>query len=95
MIGDPTVADLLQQARQHALNRKRHAGRANKDGLVTSQPDYPTAEAFAAQALTARLQAHALDPAHTDPAWALDLQENKGVSHEAIVAFLTRYPTIP
>jgi len=76
MIGDPTVADLLQQARQHALNRKRHAGRANKDGLVTSQP-------------------HALDPAHTDPAWALDLQENKGVSHEAIVAFLTRYPTIP
>jgi hypothetical protein len=95
MIGELTVADLLQQARQHALTRKRHAGRANRDGIVSSQPDYPTAESFAAQALDARRQAHALDPDHADPAWAVDLQENRGVSHDAIVAFLTRYPTIP
>ena len=95
MSSDPTIADLLQQSRQHALNRKRHAGRANKDGLVSTPPDYPQAEAHAAQALDLRLQAHNLDPEHADPAWVTDLSANRGISHDAIVAFLTEYPRIP
>ncbi len=94
-LADPTIADLLQQSRQHAMNRKRHTGRATRDGVLSTPPDYPTAELHAAHALECRLQAHRLDPGHTDHAWITDELANKGVSHDAIVAFLTQYKDIP
>lgn len=85
-----TVADLLTASRQHALQRKRLAGRANKDGHITHRPNYPAAEQAAAQALKLRLQAHDLDPDHTDPAWSDD-----PAPHAEIVAFLEAYASIP
>lgn len=53
--------------------------------------DYPLAESHIAEALRLRLEAHALDPDHHDPAWADDTRANRGVSHDALVAFFQRY----
>lgn len=89
-----SVAALLTRARHHARARQSHTGR-QKDGILTHAPDYAHATAEAAQALTARLEAHALDPHHTDPAWREDQLSNKGVSHEAMVTFLQKYVDTP
>lgn len=45
------------------------------------------------EALRLRLEADALDPAHTDPGWREDEQANRGISHDAMVTFLGRYLT--
>lgn len=82
-----SVAQLLAESRQHQDHRKRLA-----NALKGQQhaPNYAAAEQQAALALRKRLEAHAQDPTHADPAWALDT-----APHAEIVAFLTRYAEIP
>lgn len=83
----PSVAQLLAESRAHHQNKNKLANRK-----VNGQPapDYKGAEAEIALALEKRLQAHALDPQHADPAWSLDR-----ASHEDLVAFYQAYPDIP
>lgn len=85
--GGGTVAALLTASRE--AHKRKHAF-ANRLHHKQHVPDYPAAEAAIAEALDLRLQAHALDPDHTDPAWAKD-----AVPHEELVAFYRRYPEIP
>lgn len=82
-----TVADLLTASRE--AHRRKHA-LANRRLNGQHVPDYPAAEAAIADALDLRLQAHTLDPDHTDPAWAKD-----PIPHDDLVAFYRRYPEIP
>lgn len=89
------VADLLQQSRAAHLRKKYVAGRADKQGRISHPPDYPQAESHIAEALRLRLEAEALDPEHTDPAWSTDLSANKGVSSADLIAFFRAYPAIP
>ena len=89
------IADLLALSRAAHLEKKRAAGRANKDGIVTVQPDYPTAEAKITEALRYRTEANALDPNHLDPAWVEDTRQNKGVTHEELCAYFRGYLTLP
>lgn len=83
----PHVATFLAAARAHELNRKRHANR--KVGSQ-HQPDYAAGVTEAQSALTLRQQAHALDPEHADPAWALD-----PVSNDRICEFLQAWIDLP
>lgn len=83
----PAVAQLLTQSRFHHANKHKLA---NRKVNGTPAPDYTSAEAEIALALSTRLQAHALDPMHVDPAWTLDQAK-----HEDLVAFYTLYPEIP
>jgi hypothetical protein len=85
----PTVAELLRLSRHHAQQRKRHTG-MQKNGAITSKPDYTQATLEAQQALDLRLQAHQLDPEHQDPAWLAD-----PVPHAQMVSFLEKYITTP
>lgn len=78
----PTVAQLLRQSRAENLSRVR-LGNAKP-------PNYPQAEAHAANALRLREWAHELDPEHGDPEW-----KNDTVPHHEMVAFLKAYPGIP
>ncbi len=89
-----TVAELLTASRQaHQRYRLQHAGRIDKTGKVAHQPELkPSGEAIQ-DALRLRLDAHQLDPQHTDPAWLSDTEANKGVDHDAMVEFLGRYLT--
>lgn len=78
------VRTLLQQSRaKHAEYRKA----ANPKSPAV--PNYPIAEQRAAEARSLRLDAHALDPDHLDPAW----QHDK-VPHARYLAFYDRYPGI-
>lgn len=86
-VATPTVASLLSTARQAAKERKRLAN--------LTHPNYAAATAQAHAALEAREQAHQLDPAHADPAWAVDLAENRNIPHEQVVRFLRRYVDTP
>lgn len=81
------MSQLLEQSRARARLR---ATLANKGTANHPQPDYVAATAAAQLALDARLQAHHLDPDHTDPAWALDK-----ASHQDIVTFLQAYLIAP
>src|SRR3990167_8808561 len=90
-----TVAILLAQSRAAHLRKKHHAGRADKKGTVISPPDYPQAEQAIREAIRYREEAHTLDPDHTDPVWVSDQALNRGVSHEALLAFFRQYLTIP
>lgn len=83
----PTVAQLLTESRRHHENKNKLANRKIQGQFA---PDYKTAEAEIALALVKRLQAHALDPQHHDPAWSLDK-----ASHADLVAFYQLYPEIP
>ena len=90
-----SVATLLAQSRSGHLRKKHQAGKADKRGSVVSPPDYPQAEQAIREAIRTREEAHALDPDHTDPAWVSDQALNRGVSHEALLAWLRQYLTIP
>jgi len=90
-----TVSDLLAAARKAHLAKKHAAGKVGSDGKVTSNPNYPTAEAHIREALRLRQQAHALDPQHLDPAWQTDQVENKGVPHQDLMAWFELYLEIP
>lgn len=81
------MSALLKRSTALAKSRTTHA---NQQRGKQHNPNIPKAEAAAAEALTLRLQAHALDPSHLDPEWGNDL-----IPHEQIVDFLTRYASIP
>lgn len=80
------VAQLLAESRQHHAEKNTLANRKVNGHPA---PDYTGAEAAIALALQTRLQAHALDPQHLDPAWSLDRAK-----HEDLVAFYALYPSI-
>lgn len=84
-VPDPllTVAQLLEQSR---ARQRLRATMANNGSASQPRPDYVAATAAAQLALDARLEAHTLDPDHTDPAWLLDK-----TSHDSIVTFLQDY----
>ena len=82
-----SVSALLARSRGHHQRKTQLANRFQGKAHV---PDYAQAAREVAQALALRLQAHNLDPGHTDPAWAAD-----PIPHVEIVAFLTRYGDIP
>ncbi len=63
-----TVADLLLRSRTSALS----ALRASKDVQVERM------HAAYQDALDARMEAHAADPDHLDPAWLLDTRNHRG-----------------
>ncbi len=84
------VGDLLIASRAQHDQKRQQTGRTSREGVVTAQPDYPKAEAYLAEALRLRLDAHALDPDHADPEWRRDV-----VSHDDLVAFFRLYPAIP
>lgn len=89
------VSRLLTASRAAHLRKKHSAGRASKDGIIITHPDYSKAESHLAEALRLRQAADTLDPDHTDPAWSEDLAANKGVTSAALIAFFMEYPTIP
>lgn len=91
----PTVSSLLTLSRAAHLQKKHHAGRTNKQGQVSSPPNYPQAEAAIREAITAREQAHQLDPDQTDPAWIEDQSLNKGMTSLALLAMFRDYLLIP
>ncbi len=92
-----TVAQKLAASRDAHLRKKHAAGKIDSLGTVESAPDYPKAEAHILEALTLRLEAHALDPQHEAPAWAEDTAANKGLSDDALLMFFVAYckPLIP
>lgn len=89
------IAELLAQSRAAHRDKKKAAGTVDKTGQVTSAPDYPTAESHIAKALRLREQAEALDPVHTDPAWATDQAANKGVTSAELLGFFRAYLEMP
>lgn len=92
----PTVvAQLLSQSRAAHLRKKHAAGKANRDGIVTSRPNYPAAEQAIREAFALRAQAHRLDPNQTDPAWAFDQVANRGHSSQIMMSWFQTYLTLP
>ncbi len=91
------VAQTLAASRDAHLRKKHAAGTVDNLGTVTASPDYPKAEAHILEALTLRLEAHALDPHHEAPAWAEDQAANRGLSDDALLTFFVAYckPLIP
>lgn len=84
------VGEKLRASRAAHERKRRSTGRNDAGGVLAEAPDYPKAEAHLAEALRLRLEAHDLDPDHTDPEWARDV-----VSHDDLVAFFRSYPLIP
>lgn len=87
-----TVADLLAQSRAaHDRYRRAANPRPDSNGHHVHPRDYATAEREVADALALRLEAHALDPEHTDEAWAGDAK----ATHEQLVGFYRTYLDTP
>lgn len=82
----PSVSALLKRSRAHHANKTRYANQKRGSQHV---PNYPQAEAEIRDALRLRLEAHELDPTHSDPEWA-----NDTVPHDALIAFMRRYSEI-
>jgi len=91
------VAQLLAASREAHLRKKHAAGVVDAQGTVLSAPNYTVAEQHVAAAVSLRLQAHALDPLHLDPAWAADQLSNKGQTDRQLLSFFVAYskPLIP
>jgi hypothetical protein len=89
----PSVADLLAQSRAAHQKSKTLRGRIDARGTVSQRAQLPEAGQAIQQALSARLEAHALDPQQTDAAWQADQRLNQGVTSDALVQFLGRYLT--
>lgn len=78
-----TIADLLAASRSaHMRYRQLHATSKGQDLLGMGQAIQ--------EALSARTEAHALNPKQTDPAWLSDQQANKGLTSEALLVFLAK-----
>lgn len=90
-----SVSTLLQQSRAAHLRKKQAAGRANKDGIVTTPPNYPQAEQSIRDAITFREEAERLDPDHFDSAWIEDQAANKGRTSAELLSWFRHYLTIP
>jgi hypothetical protein len=80
------VADLLARSRAAHLDYRRHAGSCDKHGNITQTYHEQHCVTAIQKALNTRLEAHRLDPQHTDPAWQLDTAE-----HDQLTAFYTRF----
>lgn len=85
------VASLLQAAREAHTRYRNASGRIGNDGKVSQSPKLTVCGRAIQEALTARTEAHVLDPQHTDPAWLEDQQAMKGQTHDALVAFYVAY----
>ena len=85
-MSDPlTLSDLLRQARaSHAAYRASAKTR-----------NYPLLESHLRDALAKRLEAHASDPEHTDPAWIEDQALMKGQSSQTLETFYAKYLVTP
>ena len=89
-VAPQTVAALLQAA-SAAHGRYSYARGLMAQGRLTRRPDLLACGQAVRAALAARIEAHALDPQHTDPAWIADQQAMRGQSHDAMVAFYSAY----
>lgn len=85
-----TVAQLLSTSRQAHQRYRSLAGRIGKDGKVNVQPRLGACGDAIREALAARTDADALDPAHTDHAW-LDDAEAMRSDHASLVQFYVAY----
>ena len=76
----------------HAAHKRyrEFAGRIDKKGHIAQHPDLIACGHAVRDALKARADAHALDPAHTDPAWHENEQAMRA-SHDALVDFYVGY----
>lgn len=86
-----SITDLLAQSRAAHAKYRTLAGRIDKDGKVSQAPNLYDAGQAIQQALSARLEAHRLDPQQVDPAWQADQRLNKGATSEQMVRFLSGY----
>jgi hypothetical protein len=89
-VAPQTVAALLQAAAA-AHGRYSHARGVMAQGQMRRRPDLLACGQAVRDALAARIEAHALDPQHTDPAWIADQQAMHGQSHDAMVTFYASY----
>lgn len=89
------ITALLSQSRAAHDRKRTAAGLTDKDGKITSHPNYQQAEAEMREALRLRLEAHDLDPDHASPAWPADQLANKGLTHAQLCDWMREYETIP
>lgn len=79
-----SVPDLLAASRAaHVRYRTLHDASKN---TATAEMRAAVAEAY-----DTRLAAHALDPSHVDPAWAIDVFTDQPVSSDDLMAFYGSY----
>lgn len=75
-----TVADLLADSRAaHIRYRQLHDATRNSDTIGMRMA--------IEQAVDLRRAAVALDPTHTDPAWAVDIFDGKPAAHADLISF--------
>ncbi len=86
-----TVAELLQQSRAAHRRYRESAGHVKASGDVAIHPNDEAARLAVVDALRFRNEAHDLDPAMDDFAWADDLAANKGVSSERMREFFSSF----
>lgn len=86
-----TVRGLLTASRAAHQRSFQHRGRIDKQGRLSKAAELHKAGPAIEEAVKLRLQAHALDPEHLDPAWLDDQAANKGVPSDVMVGFLGRY----
>lgn len=80
----PSVADLLADSRAaHLRYRQLHDATRNSDRIGM--------RIAIEQAVDLRRAAVALDPTHSDPAWAVDIFEGKPASHADLLIFYESY----
>lgn len=92
------VNRLLAASRAAHASKKVKAGRVDKEGVVIVAPNYTEAEQHIAEALSLRLQAHVLDPAHVASGWSVPIPPATRPTPDAdLIAFYVAYckPLIP
>jgi hypothetical protein len=80
------VADLLSQSRAAHQTYRKFAGTCDKKGNITQAYDEGRCVKAIELALSTRLEAHRIDPDHTDPEW-----KNDTVKHEELCEFYQRF----
>ena len=84
-----TVAQLLEQSRAAHKTYRQHAGRM-KQGKLASPIKLDLCGEAVRTALKARTEAHALDPTHSEQAWADDMLQMLA-THAELVAHYVKY----
>lgn len=90
-VAPPSVDQLLATSRVAHSQFYVHSGSIERDGSLKTAPNDPSAAQAIQAALDARLAADAADPTHADPAWATDLQANRGVTSDVLIEFYRTY----
>lgn len=67
------------------------SGSIDTKGKVKNHPDYTAAAIAIREALSARQEAEAIDPAHVNPTWADDQSAMRGISSDELVKFYKDY----